>query len=114
MGIPATGQVVPVPFPFSDLSRSKMRPAVILADVGRDDWILCQVTSNPYGDEKSIQLTNQDFLEGGLRVVSYARPGKLFTANQDLIASTVGSLDSASTNRILQAVIDLLQQNLSE
>jgi len=48
MGIPAIGQVVLVPFPFSDLSRTKMRPAVVLADAGRDDWILCQVTSNPW------------------------------------------------------------------
>ena len=54
MGIPATGQVVLVPFPFSDLTRTKMRPAVILAEAERDDWILCQITSNPYGDKRSI------------------------------------------------------------
>ena len=49
MVTPSTGAVVLLPFPFSDLSRSKLRPAVILADAGRDDWILCQITSNPYG-----------------------------------------------------------------
>ncbi len=47
MGTPATGEVVLVPFPFSDLSAAKVRPAVVLADVGRGDWVLCQVTSNP-------------------------------------------------------------------
>lgn len=48
MGSFATGQVVLLPFPFSDLSRSKYRPAAILADAGRGDWVLCQITSNPY------------------------------------------------------------------
>jgi mRNA interferase MazF len=36
---PAAGTVVLVPFPFSDLSQAKLRPAVVLADVGRGDWI---------------------------------------------------------------------------
>jgi len=39
---PAAGGVVLVPFPFSDLSEAKLRPAVVLADAGRGDWILCQ------------------------------------------------------------------------
>jgi len=36
----AKGSVVPVPFPFSDLSQSKLRPAVVLADAGRGEWTL--------------------------------------------------------------------------
>ena len=50
MGTPTAGSVVLIPFPFSDLSQSKRRPAVVLADAGRGDWILCQVTSKPYSD----------------------------------------------------------------
>jgi mRNA interferase MazF len=46
----AAGEVVLVLFPFSDLSQSKVRPAVCLADAGRGDRVLCQITSNPYGD----------------------------------------------------------------
>ena len=50
MVAPSAGDVVLVPFPYSDLSQTKVRPAVCLADAGRGDWILCQVTSNSYGD----------------------------------------------------------------
>jgi len=92
MGALATGQVVLVPFPCSDLSRTKMRPAVVLAGTGRKDWILCQVTSNPYGDQRAIELTDEDFTRGSLRVISFARPGKLFTANESLIEQTMGQL----------------------
>ena len=66
MGAFAAGSVVLVPFPFSDLSRSKLRPAVVLAEADRDDLILCQVTSNPYSDGAAVVLTTSDFLAGSL------------------------------------------------
>lgn len=58
---PAVGKVILVPFPFSDLSKSKLRPAVVLADAGRDDWVLCQITSNPYRDPNAIVIRNESF-----------------------------------------------------
>jgi len=61
MVTPTAGEVVLVPFPFSDLSNAKMRPAVVLADVGRDDWILSQVTCNHYGDKRAIKLDDASF-----------------------------------------------------
>lgn len=42
-------------FPFSDLTASKLRPAIILANVGRGEYILVQVTSNPYGDDLAVE-----------------------------------------------------------
>ena len=113
MVTPAAGTVVLVPFPFSDLSLAKLRPAVVLADVGRGDWILCQITSNPYGDTRAIMLEDASFAVGALRVVSYARPGKLFTANSSLIVTQVGTLKTASFQHIIEAVVALLQTGLS-
>ena len=88
-----------------------MRPAVILAEAGRDDWILCQVTSNPYGDARAITLTDKDFKSGALRVTSYARPGKLFTANESLIANTIGVLKNKTANDLIEAVIKMLRES---
>ena len=45
------GDVVVVPFPFSDLSQSKRRPALIIASLEGDDAILCQITRGK-GDGK--------------------------------------------------------------
>jgi mRNA interferase MazF len=80
-----------------------------LADAGRDDWILCQITSNPYSDLRAVTLVADDFLAGSLRTVSYARPGKLFTANVGLVVGQVGSLKSDPFNRIIGAVVDILR-----
>ena len=109
MVAPSAGAVVLVPFPFSDLSRTKLRPAVVLANADRGDYVLCQVTSNPYSDPHAVPLSDEDFREGSLRRKSYARPGKLFTANRTLLVRQVGELENDSLRRILDAVISLLQ-----
>ena len=48
------GDVVVIPFPFSDLSASKKRPALVLASLEGDDLILCQITSEARFDKYSI------------------------------------------------------------
>jgi mRNA interferase MazF len=98
-----------VPFPFSDLSQAKVRPAVCLADAGRGDWVLCQITSSPYGDPAAIPLDAPDFTSGGLLIASVARPGKLFTAHAGLLIRSVGVGTSAAFGRGLSAVLGVLQ-----
>lgn len=109
MVAPSAGAIVLVPFPFSDLSQAKLRPAVALADAGRDDWILCQVTSNPYGDLRAVRLTASSFDSGSLRSDSYARPGKLFTASRDLMVAQVAVLNTQAHVQIVDAVIGILR-----
>lgn len=65
MVTPSVGSVVLVRFPFTDYTASKLRPAVVLADVDRNDWILCQITSNPYADNRAIGIIEADFVSGG-------------------------------------------------
>ena len=112
MVTPSAGSIVLVPFPFSDLSRSKVRPAVALADAGKGDWILCQITSKPYSDPQAIELDGSSFASGSLKVVSYARPGKLFTANQNLMVRQVGVLKDSALKQVVDAVIKLLLAGL--
>ena len=113
MVTPTVGSVVLVTFPFSDLSQSKRRPAVVLADVGRGDWILCQITSNSYGDSQAIRLADANFATGSLLVTSYARPGKLFTANNNLMVRQVGTLNADMLKRIIETVINILRAGLT-
>jgi mRNA interferase MazF len=112
MVAPSVAAVVLVSFPFSDLSAAKLRPAVALARAGREDWILCQITSNPYADARAIEITDSDFARGSLRRTSYVRPGKLFTANRSLIVRAVGALRAESFNSVIDAVIDLFRGSL--
>lgn len=113
MGTLATEKVVLVPFPFSDLSKSKLRPAVILTGTGYDDWILCQITSNPYSDPKAVVIADHSFAQGSLRRTSYARIGKLLTANSQLIVAEVGLLKKEALATTINAVLDVIRAGLA-
>ncbi len=109
----AERSVVLVAFPFSDLSHAKLRPAVVLAYAGRDDWILCQITSRPYGDAQALAIIEKDFESGSLLRDSYVRPGKLFTGNRSIIESSVGVIKIDSFARIIESVIAILRASLN-
>jgi mRNA interferase MazF len=109
---PSAGSVVLVPFPFSDLSQLKLRPAVVLADAGKGDWILCQITSKSYSDPRAVELGGDSFATGSLHMVSYARPGKLFTASQGLMVKQVGSLKNDALKQVIDAVSKILRAGL--
>ena len=77
----------------------------MLADAGRGDWLLCQITSKAYGDALAVEISDADFESGGLRLVSQARPAKLFTAHQSLIRAVVGQLSAQAHGRVCAAVV---------
>lgn len=112
MAAPTVGQVVLVRFPFSDLSSSKLRPAVVLADVGRGDYVLCQITSNPYADPEALEIRDSDFVQGSLQRTSYIRPGKLFTANDSLIVREVGELTIEMRRAVADVIVKLFRKGM--
>ena len=68
--------VVVIPFPFSDLTHAKRRPALIVAALRGDDLILCQITSQKVRDSYAILLENSDFETGSLKQASNVRPNR--------------------------------------
>ena len=106
----AIGAIVLVRFPFSDLSQTKLRPAVVLAHPSPDDWILGQITSNPYGDTAAVELTAKDMARGSLHRQSFFRPGKIFTAHRMLISAEVAVLTDKSVRQAIKAVVALLER----
>ncbi len=107
MGAFTAGQVVILPFPFSNLLQNKYRPALLLANAGQGDWIVCQITSKNH-DEQAIQIGLSDFSEGSLQRVSFVRAGKLFTAHETLFSGVAGQLTNEKYSEIKRAVISLI------
>lgn len=109
MGGLRAGAVVLVRFPFSDLSSSKLRPALVVAAAGGTDWALSQITSKAYGDPLAVPLRAASFAEGGLPLESFVRPSKLFTANDSIIVRQVGQLSDLAHGEVVDAIVRLLQ-----
>ncbi len=81
------GDVVVFPFPFSDLSAYKKRPALVLAVLEGDDLILCQITGEARHDKYVVELKDSDFKQGKLNVIRVIRPNRVFTAKNQLLVT---------------------------
>lgn len=110
MGAFVKGDVVVVPFPFSDLSANKKRPALVVASLTGDDVILCQITSQTIADSYAIPLTDNDFKRGTLKQASNIRPNRLFTAESSIILYRVGSLRDAKMKQVVARLVQILSQ----
>ena len=67
MGRFIKGDVVVTPFPFSDSTASKKRPALVVADLTGDDIIICLITSQNAKDNYAISLASDNLANGQLK-----------------------------------------------
>ncbi len=105
MGEFVKGDVVVLPFPFSDLSANKKRPALVMAALSGDDLVCCQITSEERFDQYSLRLHPSDFEQGKLRQLSMIRPNKLFTADRSLLLYKIGSLNKKKLKDVEDALV---------
>jgi mRNA interferase MazF len=99
------GDIVVLPFPFSDLSAAKRRPALVVATLQGPDIILCQITSQATRDSNAITLEASDFSDGSLRVASNIRPNRLFTADSRLVLYRVGAVTPEKLDQVMAAIV---------
>ena len=89
------GDIVLVSFPFTDLSSSKRRPALVISpdsfNEHRQDLVLVAITSQE-PDEHSITIEEQDCVDGELPKRSFVKLPKLFTIHSTLILKKICGL----------------------
>ena len=112
------GSVVLVPFPFTDLSGSKRRPALVVSPVGfhREDLILCAITSqvSDRPGQRDVKLAAADLQEAPLPKPSLILVGKLFTMHQALVVGGFGRVTSVKLTEVQARLVRLLGPSGSE
>ncbi len=104
------GDVVVVPFPFSDLSNAKRRPALVVAGLDGDDLILCQITSQSTRDNYAVPIDEDDFEKGDLKQKSNVRPNRIFTADSKIILYKIGNLKTEKIVQVIEGIINIIRQ----
>jgi mRNA interferase MazF len=102
------GDIVLIPFPFTDLSGNKLRPAVILVQTSFD-LIVCFITTQSRWQESGDVLLQPTSLNG-IKKSSLIRVNKIATLDKDLVLGKIGSLDKndlAELNTKLKQVLQL-------
>jgi mRNA interferase MazF len=86
------GEIVLLPFPFTDLSSAKRRPALVLkASDARGDFVALAITSQPQS-ENAAALSQDDLEQGQLPKPSWIRTDKPYSFHQTLVAAVFGRL----------------------
>ena len=104
------GDVVVVPFPFSDLTQSKRRPALVITGLEGDDLILCQITSQTIKDKYAILISDDDFQTGSLKQPSNVRPNRIFTADSHIVLYRVGNLKIEKLTEVVEKVVEIIRK----
>ena len=106
------GELVVVPFPFSDLTTIRQRPVLIISNNRyndtSEDIITCGITSNLKNSQYSILFDNPDLLEGSLPVKSRIKVDKLFTLNKNIIIKRIGRINKETFDKVKNEFFNLV------
>lgn len=105
------GDIVLIPFPFTDQSGSKKRPALVISGSRMNntaDVILVQITKVQHSDNYSIALTAKD-LTFPLKFVSEIRCNKILVAEQTLIVHQISRVSQKIINQVVDKINDIFK-----
>jgi mRNA interferase MazF len=106
------GLLVLVPFPFTDLSQSKQRPAVVVSpsNFSGDNIIVCAVSSKTSSVLKSweVSLNSDETQNERLPKASVVKVDRLFTIHQSLVIKVLDKLTSKKSAEVMKLLEQLL------
>ena len=106
------GEIVIVPFPFSDLSSIKQRPVLVLSknvdNEETENIITCGITSNVKDARYSVLFDNNNLIDGNVPKQSRVKVDKLFTISRDIVKKKVGRINKETFEKVKSEFIKLV------
>jgi mRNA interferase MazF len=106
------GEIIIVPFPFSDLRSIKRRPVLVLSKKSDnetfDDIITCGITSNMKDSKYSVLIENRNLDKGQIPTKSKIKVDKLFTLDKRIVEKSVGMINKETFNKVKKEFLNLL------
>ena len=101
------GDIVLIPFPFTELTGIKNRPALILAETENDITVAFITTQIKWEEKFDLKVVPTQ--DNGLKKTSIIRLSKLITLNKDLVLGRLGTLTMAELTKVNKNLIELLR-----
>lgn len=98
------GDIIVIPFPFTDLSNSRRRPALVLANLEGDDIVICEITSIMRKDSYVVFLENKELESGKLKTRSIIRPNRMLTIHKSKINYKFGKIRDSKLKEVLEKI----------
>ena len=99
------GEVILVPFPFSDQSKVKNRPAVVVSKLNNQDLIVAKITSALKNDENCFKINNS-CLNFQIDKESEVRTNTILTIEKKLVIKKLGSIKKEEMIIILDKIVE--------
>jgi len=104
------GDVISVPFPFSDTSTTKKRPALVITESDNNNIIICPITSKP-GRDYEIKLEDEDFRVGKLNLSPfYIRPNIIATVDKSNVIRYIGKIKDDKLHQVISTIIEIIEK----
>ncbi|CAA6825865.1 MAG: Unknown protein [uncultured Sulfurovum sp.] len=88
------GDIVLIHFPFTDLSKSKKRPVLIIKDENSLHDIVCFQITSKSTQNTLYKIDSTNLKEGELKLISFVKYDKCFTLSSEIIDKKLASIDS--------------------
>ncbi|NJR59439.1 MAG: type II toxin-antitoxin system PemK/MazF family toxin [Cyanobacteria bacterium CRU_2_1] len=103
------GDIVLVNFPFTDLSQTKLRPALVVwVSLNKEEIVVCAITSQNLQtlqpEDFLVEPTDAEFSQTGLRVASKIRTARVATLRRSLVFRKLGQLGTEQ-RKLLNAIL---------
>lgn len=106
------GKIVLVPFPFTDLSAAKLRPALVLVESETDSvvaFISSRIPREPATTEVLIPQEHRDFRLTGLKTASVVKLDKVATVARSIILGEIGEIGESLRKEINKTLRETYQ-----
>ena len=101
------GEVIVLPFPYTDLSTIKKRPALVIATLRGQNIILAQITTVKRKDEGLVSLIKKDFETGFLKQASFIMPSIISTAESSTVSYKVGKIKQEKIKEVEKKLCEI-------
>lgn len=106
------GDILIVPFPFTNLNSVKQRPVLVLSKNNHnrnfEDLIVCGITSNLKEKNNSVVINNDSLMDGFLPKKSLIKVDKLFSIHKSLIKKRIGVVGKEVFSEVKEKFLDLI------
>jgi len=106
------GKIVLVPFPFTDLTAAKLRPALVIYE-GEKDVVMAFISSKIPSELSEVDILvtkdHASFRKAGLKVDSVIKLDKIATVLKDLIVGELGEVDEKLKQEVNQKLKRIME-----
>ena len=107
------GDIVLIPYPFTDLTTVKKRPVLVLSNKNynsnSDDIVTCGITSQLKDDKFSIVISQKDLSAGSLPKTSRIKTDNIFTLEKSLVVKKIGKVNKDVIKQVKYHIAKLME-----